>query len=53
MKKYEHIMSINLVIKSNSEERPSKEEILKELNEFLKEDPNLESVEWVDTEEAD
>lgn len=51
MKKYEHIMSINLVVKTNSQDRPSQEEIKAALDNFLKDDPKLEHVEWVDTEE--
>lgn len=46
-------MSINLLITTETEDRPTKEEIQKELNKFLKDDPNLEDVEWVDTEEGD
>jgi hypothetical protein len=52
-KKYTHVMSINLAITTNSEERPSNEEVQKALDEFLKENKEAlsEGLEWVDTEE--
>lgn len=53
MKKYVHLMSINLEIESKSEERPTKEQIRSALEKFLKEDPELENVEWYDTEEEE
>lgn len=52
-KRFEHIISINLVVKTGSEDRPSKEEIKAALDKFLDSDPNLHGVEWVDTEEFD
>lgn len=40
--KYEHIVSINLVISNNnSDQTPSHKEIKKALDEYLKENPDL------------
>ena len=49
--KFTHIMSINLAIESDSEERPSKSQIEEALKKVRDEDPDFEHVEWVDTEE--
>lgn len=51
--KYAHVMSINLLIKTKTEDRPTKEEIKQALDKYLKDDPEFQDVEWIDTEEED
>lgn len=51
-KKYEHVMSVNIVVKTDSEERPTTAQIKEALDKALAEDPELAHVEWAGTEES-
>lgn len=51
-KKYTHTISINLLIKTDSEDRPTKEQIAEALKSYQDKDPIYEHVEWYEHEES-
>jgi len=50
-KKLIHYVSINIKVKSDEDEKPTKEEIQESLNKYLESDPIFEHIEVYDSED--